>query len=39
MKNFLRILNIVGVPIFVILFGAMRFYLKRRDKTVRSRSV
>ena len=37
MKNFLRIVDIVGVPIFVILFGAMRFYLKRRDKAVRSR--
>lgn len=39
MKNFLRILNIVGVPIFVILFGSMRFYLKRRDKATRSRSL
>ncbi|MBW7996655.1 MAG: hypothetical protein FVQ81_08845 [Candidatus Glassbacteria bacterium] len=39
MKNFMRIVNIVGVPIFVILFGAMRFYLRRRDKAVRSRSL
>ena len=38
MKNFLRSLNIVGVPILVILFGSMRFYLKRRDKMIRSRS-
>jgi ABC-type uncharacterized transport system involved in gliding motility auxiliary subunit len=39
MKNFLRLLNIVGVPILVILFGAVRFYLKRRDKMVRARSL
>lgn len=39
MKNFLRLLNIVGVPFLVILFGMMRFYLKRRDKAVRARSV
>jgi len=37
MKNFLRLLNIVGVPLLVILFGMMRFYLKRRDKAVRAR--
>ncbi|MCE5272793.1 Gldg family protein [bacterium] len=36
MKNFLRLLNIVGVPLLVILFGMMRFYLKRRDKAVRA---
>ena len=39
MKNFMRIVNIVGVPVFVIIFGAMRFYLKRRDKAVRSRTI
>jgi gliding-associated putative ABC transporter substrate-binding component GldG len=39
MKNFLRIISIVGVPIFVIIFGSMRFYLKRRDKAVHSRSL
>jgi ABC-type uncharacterized transport system involved in gliding motility auxiliary subunit len=39
MKNFMRIINIVGIPIFVILFGMMRFYLRRRDKAVRSRRV
>ncbi|MFH1068446.1 MAG: Gldg family protein [Candidatus Glassbacteria bacterium] len=39
MKNFMRIVNIVGLPVFVILFGAMRFYLKRRDKAMRSRMV
>ncbi len=39
MKNFLRIMSVVTVPIFVILFGSMRFYLKRRDKGIRSRSL
>jgi len=39
MKNFLRILNIIGVPILVILVGLMRFYLKQRDKAIRARSV
>ncbi len=36
-KNFLRVVNIIGIPIFVIIFGAMRFYLRRRDKAIRSR--
>jgi gliding-associated putative ABC transporter substrate-binding component GldG len=39
MKNFLRLLNIVCVPFLVILFGMLRFYLKRRDKAVQARSL
>ena len=39
MKKFLRLLNILGVPLLVIIFGMMRFYLKRRDKAIRARSM
>ncbi|MEA2062389.1 MAG: GldG family protein [Gemmatimonadota bacterium] len=39
MKNFLRILNIIGVPVLVIFFGMMRFYLKRRDKAIHARAM
>ena len=38
MKNMLRILNIIGVPLLIILFGMGRFYLRRRDKSIQERS-
>ncbi|MBN2288840.1 MAG: Gldg family protein [Candidatus Glassbacteria bacterium] len=39
MKKFLRLLNILGVPVLVVLFGMMRFYLKKRDKAIRARAI
>ena len=38
MKNMLRIMNIIGVPLLIILFGVGRFYLRRRDKSITERS-
>ncbi len=38
-KNFMRLVNIVGIPILVVIFGAMRFYLRRRDKAIRARAL
>jgi gliding motility-associatede transport system auxiliary component len=39
MKKFLRLLNILGVPLLVVVFGMMRFYLKKRDKAIRAKSM